>query len=572
MIDSVLSRFSGASLQNTSTLTGTQAALDGLVSHFVEESSDWKSLALVSTGSVFYRLGRIGALSLAPQAGRAAVLMNAVSYGAGLSAEASAFQGGSRLMAFFSGDRSNPNLWRWEGRGGWREGLVSSGVNFGMLRFAGFAARGENLFVQHLFQDGAMVAGNQILAFGRLIPRPEGSLAEQFLQAEALNLQMSAGAAFVHGLLPGLHAWESGLDFSLRARKEIPGAGVRDRFASFVRVPAAEIVSAGFAEIGLREAGRVPSDSYMAAVSSREAALGLNPQSGHGNGSSNTDHGLRESPGRRTSSGLPSEAAIDYLRRMDPQRDFPKFLEALRRLQRRQIRFLGEIENVISYLEAVLRTGESPGKEGGSQLERMEGADSMQLELQQFIAQVKNLPDVVSEADRRSQTPSEDGSMIFQNQVLDRMSRLIDRVNLTAREREVFGYFLQGVGKEYAGGQMGISLRTVKFHVGHMLEKMGARNHRDFIRIVHSELTREEPLRSWVNGQFQELAVRSKLTSREREVFDCILTGASYEEIADRLGITERTVKFHALNIFAKTGADDYYDFLRVMNRTLMEP
>jgi hypothetical protein len=60
-----------------------------------------------------------------------------------------------------------------------------------------------------------MVSGHQAIGLLGIAPRPEGTLAEQFLHAEATNLQMSAGAGVIHSLAPGIHAFERGLDLSL---------------------------------------------------------------------------------------------------------------------------------------------------------------------------------------------------------------------------------------------------------------------------------------------------------------------------------------------------------------------
>ncbi len=49
-------------------------------------------------------------------------------------------------------------------------------------------------------------------------------------------------------------------------------------------------------------------------------------------------------------------------------------------------------------------------------------------------------------------------------------------------------------------------------------------------------------------------ANRFKLSPREQEIFDLIVQGMSNIEIATALFITESTVKFHAGNIFKKTG------------------
>jgi DNA-binding NarL/FixJ family response regulator len=45
-----------------------------------------------------------------------------------------------------------------------------------------------------------------------------------------------------------------------------------------------------------------------------------------------------------------------------------------------------------------------------------------------------------------------------------------------------------------------------------------------------------------------------ELTTREREVAELIAGGASNKDIAERLGITERTVKAHLTSVFQKLG------------------
>jgi DNA-binding NarL/FixJ family response regulator len=47
------------------------------------------------------------------------------------------------------------------------------------------------------------------------------------------------------------------------------------------------------------------------------------------------------------------------------------------------------------------------------------------------------------------------------------------------------------------------------------------------------------------------------LTSRESEIIRLLTEGLSNKEIGNNLGITERTVKFHVANVFAKLGVHD---------------
>lgn len=196
--------------------------VDGMVSHFVEESTNFRSLAAMATGSLFYRLGRIGTLAFAARAPQVAPLLNIASYGIGLGSEVTAFEGTNRLLATLSGDTSNPNLWRWGGQGGWGRGLASSFINFGLLKGSGHLLRQENVVLQHLFSDLSMVGGNNLVGALGLLPRPEGTFAEQMLHAEITNLQLGLGMGLLHTLAPGMAAFERSLDLSIQSAQFRP--------------------------------------------------------------------------------------------------------------------------------------------------------------------------------------------------------------------------------------------------------------------------------------------------------------------------------------------------------------
>jgi DNA-binding NarL/FixJ family response regulator len=61
-----------------------------------------------------------------------------------------------------------------------------------------------------------------------------------------------------------------------------------------------------------------------------------------------------------------------------------------------------------------------------------------------------------------------------------------------------------------------------------------------------------------------EIVAQARLTEREREVLDLLLLGRTHEDIAELLGISERTSKFHQANLLTKLGAESRLDLLRL--------
>jgi hypothetical protein len=211
---SLLSLSSGIPRDEVSLLS---AQVDGLVGNFIREATDLRTLAAMMAGGMAYRLGRIGAMST-----RVGAPLRIASLGIGLGAEVTAFEMTNRSLSSLTGEiHSNPNLWRWDGQGGIRQGLLNSLVTFGALKGAGRLAQGENVVVQHLLQDMGMVLGHQVSGSFGITQRQTGSLVEQFLHAEVTNLQLGAGMALAHSVAPGIQGLERGLDLSLRST-EIP--------------------------------------------------------------------------------------------------------------------------------------------------------------------------------------------------------------------------------------------------------------------------------------------------------------------------------------------------------------
>jgi FixJ family two-component response regulator len=61
------------------------------------------------------------------------------------------------------------------------------------------------------------------------------------------------------------------------------------------------------------------------------------------------------------------------------------------------------------------------------------------------------------------------------------------REPLSRRERDVLAQIVAGASNKEAGRKLGISPRTIEVHRAHLMEKMGARNAADLIRIALSE-------------------------------------------------------------------------------------
>ena len=99
------------------------------------------------------------------------------------------------------------------------------------------------------------------------------------------------------------------------------------------------------------------------------------------------------------------------------------------------------------------------------------------------------------------------------------------------------------------------ALRALKAGaMGYLMKATLRRDLLDTIRAVHAGQRR---VPSEVASELAQHAMDDALTEREIEVLKQIAAGCSNKVVADRLMISEETVKGHVRNILAKLGAND---------------
>ncbi len=82
---------------------------------------------------------------------------------------------------------------------------------------------------------------------------------------------------------------------------------------------------------------------------------------------------------------------------------------------------------------------------------------------------------------------------------------------------------------------------------------------------VRSQFVNETLLSELMQAKITSLATNCGLSDREQEVLRHLVFGCTVEEIAQLLGISPRTVRFHQSNMLEKLGADSRLDLMRII-------
>jgi FixJ family two-component response regulator len=81
---------------------------------------------------------------------------------------------------------------------------------------------------------------------------------------------------------------------------------------------------------------------------------------------------------------------------------------------------------------------------------------------------------------------------------------------------------------------------------------------------INEALARDAAIRNASNRGSRFAAALESLTAREREVMDLAVSGLASKVIAQRLGISHRTVELHRSRVLEKLGAESMTELIRI--------
>lgn len=116
---------------------------------------------------------------------------------------------------------------------------------------------------------------------------------------------------------------------------------------------------------------------------------------------------------------------------------------------------------------------------------------------------------------------------------------------LTAREIEVLALIADGKTNEEVAAQLGIARHTVKSHMAHILDALGAMNSAHAVAIAHCR------------GDFgprRKMAWNPDVSYREVQVLEGVAVGMTDVQVGRKLWVSQHTIKSHLRRIYVKLG------------------
>lgn len=126
---------------------------------------------------------------------------------------------------------------------------------------------------------------------------------------------------------------------------------------------------------------------------------------------------------------------------------------------------------------------------------------------------------------------------------------------LWPRERQVLANI--HLPLETIAGGLSATDSTVRTHIHNMSKKLGTKNIRDLLL-----LSIQSGISTITEEHVAELRAKdiSEFTSREDDVFSCLVNGFEYKEIARHLGLSTSTVRTHMHHVYGKLEVDNKKD------------
>jgi DNA-binding NarL/FixJ family response regulator len=120
----------------------------------------------------------------------------------------------------------------------------------------------------------------------------------------------------------------------------------------------------------------------------------------------------------------------------------------------------------------------------------------------------------------------------------------LDQVKITPREQQILNLLVQGCSNKEIGGQLNISLRTVKQHLRMLFTRAGIRDGGKRVKLARYARADESAVMTSCGG----------LNPTETQISILVWEGLTNREIGKIVGTSEQTIKNHLRSAFDKLG------------------